>query len=291
MKALKCHPNHTLKALVLLAALVSISAEAGIIASKPRGMPTHDQSELPAPASGYYCGPVAAWNSIEWMYDTYPKYFKDKKPANWKDGVNELAGYMKTDKNKGTWVNDFISGKKTFFEKHANPGSWQVESKNADWDPVAKKWGADAPTWKWIRTQMDKGQDVEVVIRWDGGAHWTNPAKGAFDEEPDSANILTLDYYVWNDVNDNLEFDLGDAMDWFLSDPHQEVVTMSMSLGTSPVAPGGDWLNAKYGNKNVWVTAAVAESIPEPSTILLLGMGAIGLLRVKRASPSLAGIA
>ncbi|MBI4650854.1 PEP-CTERM sorting domain-containing protein [Candidatus Desantisbacteria bacterium] len=254
--------------------LFAFNASADIITSPPRNMPNHDQKELPSPKSGYYCGPVAAWNSIEWLYDTYPSLFNDTKPADWKAAVNELAGYMKTDVTKGTWVNDFIDGKKEYFKNHGKPNKWTVESRSADWNSSTGKWGKNKPTWAWIKEQMDKKQDVEVIIRWDGGAHWTHPAKGVFDDDPDTAAILTFDHYIWDDTNDNNLFDPSDIMTWYLSDPHQETTSMSMSLGTSPIAPGADWIKGWYGTKQVSITAAVAESpIPEPGTIILMLFG------------------
>jgi hypothetical protein len=132
---------------------------------------------------------------------------------------------------------------------------------------------------------MDKKQDVEVVIRWNGGAHWTNPAQGIFDDDPDAANILTLTGYYWDDINDNGYLDTYDSMNWYVSDPHQETSFMEMNIGTSPVAAGA-WITGTYGSKGVWVTAAVAESpTPEPTTLIIwTGLCGIGLVFAWRKS-------
>lgn len=268
--------------LLIAVAFAVLPCYGGIYQSTPRSMPNHDQSQLPAPQSGYYCGPVAAWNSIEWLRTSRPDLFKDSAPADWKTGVNELAGLMQTNANQGTWVSDFIKGKQDYFAAHGQAGVWSVESKSADWNPTLGQWDTAQPDWAWIKDQMDKGQDVEVIIRWNGGAHWTlpSPAKGVFDDDPFAAAVLTLAGYTWDDVNSNQLFDAGDSLLWQLSDPHQAVTSMSMDLGLSPVAPGANWITGSYAGKSVWVTAAVAES-PEPGS-LLLAVSGLGWALIRR---------
>jgi hypothetical protein len=261
-------------------------------------MPNHNQNDLPAPKKDYYCGPVAAWNSIEWLYGQYPKAFVPgyALPADWRDGATELAGYMKTDTNKGTWLSDFIDGKNQFFKKHGVAGGWSVVSRNGEYDPVSKTWGVDPPDWKWIRKEIDDGEDVELYLRRPGWAHWVSvdPGKGTLDDNPFAAVALTIAGYIWNDVNGNDLLDSSDTLELEVGDPHAE-----LPAGTPyprvpvSVATSGDYqalaMKTTYGGNEVWITGAVAESpVPEPATLVLFASSVAPLavlLRRRRTRP------
>jgi hypothetical protein len=124
------------------------------------------------------------------------------------------------------------------------------------------------PTWKFLWEELKHCEDVEILISW---IDRTDP------EKPQSGgHYLTLSSFCWTDADRDGMIDLEEKATIDFIDP-----------GTGQKTYTSIWQEALDGylktGYNGWqpiITMAVSESIPEPVTLLLLGLG--GLMIRKR---------
>lgn len=146
--------------------------------------------------------------------------------------------HMKTDPEKGTTDANFLKGKDAFL-KGVPVNTHVIEG------------GAGGPSIANILKEMEKGQDVELAMAWgNGGGHWVTLV-GIIDLGPLGAGI------GFNDPDDG-----KNQTNWSWLDGDNGFSIRSYG---------------KLNGGNV-VDFAVAESVPEPGTLVLVTLGAIGLI-------------
>jgi hypothetical protein len=194
------------------------------------------------------CGPTSAANSLTWLNNTF-NLGLNMNTAAIRDTLKD-ATHMQTDPATGTTDANFVAGKNAF-----------VAENNLPIVTHAIGGGAGGPSIASILAEMNKGQDVELAMSWgNGGGHWVTLV-GVFDLGAFGAGIAFNDP---DDGKDQTNFSWLDGDNGF-------------SIRSYGVANGG----------NV-VDFAIAESVPEPSTCLMLGMGALVLAVRARKSPACA---
>lgn len=152
-----------------------------------------DQSRHPSSAtwSGDFnaCGPAAASNSIQWLEDKNPQI----KPTGTqqRNKMEKLAKHMNRANNAGVSNQQLVQGKLGYIDDNKLP----IHVKYfAQWDTAKsynspiEKWKHKAdnmsdsakkpPTWEFLRSEMEKGEDVEIMFGWFDSAgnrnngHW-----------------------------------------------------------------------------------------------------------------------
>jgi hypothetical protein len=120
------------------------------------------------------------------------------------------------------------------------------------------------PTWQFLYNNLVACEDVEICIN-DGS--W--------------GHCLTLTSFHWNDLNNDgiIQAVEGATIDYI--DP-----ATGLWVAASPIwqGLGNNFLSVGYGNfPNATLSMAMKESIPEPSTlVMLLAAGIAGLLALSR---------
>ena len=137
------------------------------------------------------CGPAAAANSLQWLEDTHPKI--PATGTTHREKMEELSKQMSRANEAGVNTNMLVQGKLGFIDKHKLPihvkyQSWyNSDSTIASPDPIyghtaENKSGMAGtrkpPTWEFLKSEMKKGEDVEILFGWydrsanRNGGHW-----------------------------------------------------------------------------------------------------------------------
>jgi hypothetical protein len=146
-------------------------------------------------------------------------------------------------------------------------------------EPDPKKWKfgdrlqQGAPTWDFLWRQISVGEDVEIAFTDE------DVAKPTFD------HAVTLVGLSFDDKNGNGEFDAGETQRITYLDPNDPTKLLTASLTTSDVLFGGS-LEFHYDSANIDVGIYLAYSespdrtlaVPEPTSFILVGFGAVFLL-------------
>lgn len=221
------------------------------------------------------CGPTAATNSFVFLQNTYPGVYDTKlvphingnSPYQDEEAVaNDLSTIMHTCNlcnpgAGGTYIEDFIVGKQDYMNDVAPGRTVFAAQINFAWrptDPDGNNVGPKpayvmdntVPTAQFIASQINKGEDVEVFLA-DNIDHYLTLFDITFNTMTHTGQIGYIDP------------DTGD-------------------IGFSNIT-GQDmngFLEVDYDGNAEVIAHAVAESpIPEPSTMLLLGIGIAALAR------------
>jgi hypothetical protein len=252
------------------------------------------QNRIPPPALGAVaCGPTAAVNSFVYLQRKYGGVYDtllvpDQAADLDLNGVSDFYDdeiavaqtladplHMNTKAPGGTWDDMFIFGKMKYIEEVAPnrtiyaaqmSGTWAHIGRPADEIPPIGKpiWVQDntVPKWEFLWTNLVSCEDVEVLLNYGDWGHF-----------------LTLKSFEWNDIDNDLvmDFEEGGQIDYI--DPCTGGVGWSHIWQTARNAQlFVDYNDYDYAE----LVMAVKESVPEPSTIVLLLFGAACLLGRRR---------
>jgi hypothetical protein len=131
------------------------------------------------------CGPAAAANSLQWLEDSFATVPSTGKSH--REKMEEISGFMNRGNECGVNTEQLAKGKLGFIDKYKLPisvkyQSWwnqddSIPSPNGNYSHSAKNMHADPsvqkpPTWEFLKSEMEKGEDVEILFGWyDHGAH------------------------------------------------------------------------------------------------------------------------
>jgi hypothetical protein len=254
-----------------------------------------DQDDIPSIGS-VACGPTAAINSFVYLENKYSSYFGGQNsiiPNQSQDMDNDgdidyyddliaagqtIAGanYMNTKLSiGGTWDDMMIYGKYQYLQDNTNKlidygaqlssiWAWQGSRPQDEIPPIAKPaWVMDntVPTWDFLYNNLLDCEDVEILINYTSGE--------------EGGHFLTLSSFHWNDVDEDGIIDQVENATIDYIDP------ATGAWGQSPIWHSSGSIVGTYSSLPFEITMAVKESIPEPATIALLGLGGI-LLRKRR---------
>ncbi len=229
------------------------------------------------------CGPAAVANSLQWIEDTYkikiPDPHKAGKgtPPGGSDGslVGELDERMNRQGPDGVSDNELMDGKLQYLKdknlgdkietKHkGRTGGTTLTDDHSNAGITSKADKSNLSLAEWIKHEIDDGEDVEMGVGWkSGGGHWVEITGGG--------TVLGVPWVSWK--HDAFQGAAG-GNNWD-----------DGGIGWSPVV--GDslimYIEGKFDPATL--DLVVSESpVPEPSTFILFGLGAVALLGRKSLS-------
>ncbi|MHC4693303.1 MAG: PEP-CTERM sorting domain-containing protein [Planctomycetota bacterium] len=256
-----------------------------------------NQNDIPN-GGQYMCGPTAVVNSLAYLQNQYPGVYSSGSliPSQFNDldgsGIVDVyddmiavaqtlagPGYMNTKTNlpgggtKGTWADMLIYGKHLYVEQQVSGKTIYAAQMSDIWalpgtrpidqiPPITiPSWVQDNtdPTWNFLYNHLVGGADIEILVDWEEGGHY-----------------LTVYGFHWNDINGDQVIDQSEGAMFDYINPATGSSGTSMIWQTS----AGGILKTNFAT-NSEITMAVSENVPEPATLLLLGLGAIILRKRK----------
>jgi len=230
------------------------------------------QFEPGSPMATHGSGPVAAVISFMYLQYLYPEVYGTHLVTNPWDAALTLASepYMNTGWS-GTWVRDCLWGQQLYIEdrlsgrtvylgqavpqglySESNPGGWTQTRDQPSWLTEGN------PTWQFIVQELLQGKNVELSLRVGEGESYYVTATGiSFD---DRDGDLMVD-------------DVEGARISFI-DPATGLLSSSQIWQSG----NGELLETDFAS-GCFITMAASEGpVPLPSTLVLVGSGALGLL-------------
>lgn len=233
------------------------------------GNPPVDQSNVPAangPGGANSCAPTATANSLAYLTNAFPgtygtKLLQDKSSvsgaanpqpnttAGWTTIATQIASanYMNTDENNGTSVANWIAGTMSYINNNA-PGTTMFES-------------ASDPSANFLFNEITNREDLEIAI---------------FPTANGIGHVLTVSSVAGTTNAQGAITSMSiDGID--PGDP-----THPFNIMLSNVGGTGD-LTLTYGGNPYTIGEAIGQSpVPEPTTLVLLGLGACGVYLAAR---------
>jgi hypothetical protein len=221
-----------------------------------------NQNNVPGWGS-YACGPTSVVNSFVYLQNAYEAIYDNKLvPGGDLISVVETLGldaYMKTKTDETTYVDRLAYGKHKYIEEKV-PGvtlysaesmwGWYSPGSKPDWYETYT-----TPTKNFLYDELKKCADVEILFQ--GGA----------------AHYVTVCSFDWMDGNGNATIDRSECTIDYI-DPWVG------AWGNCKLWEQGGRMYTDYAGES-WIGAVITE-IPEPATVLLLGLGGLALLRMRR---------
>lgn len=204
------------------------------------------------------CGPTSVANSFQFLQTEYG--ITGLLAADPYDTINTLETYMNTNGTNGTEIGDLIRGKRDYIADKGLSSKISIEGEtffNLGIEGVADN---TTPTWDFLFDQVDKGQDVEILINWwDGmqylGGHYLTVTGMTYDDVADTGTLSFID--PWGGV------DLTGTLGSHGAFMQLTYTGGAASAGNDPDNPGHEMMAD--------ISAVVAESpIPEPAMMSLV---------------------
>lgn len=222
-----------------------------------------------------YCAPTATINSFRFLEKSNPLIYGTTLTggdANIVASRNALAVQMNTIINAGTTDKDWWEGKVDWIEAR-KPGITIYSGMVTPGVNFAlwkyNQWLTNAyPTWDWLWTQLNNKEDVELKI---------NPGS-------ETAHALTLTSLKFNDLDSDGIWDLLEPRKIDYLDPNNPTQLFESDLFLNEFgALKFNWHNNGFNNPtDVFISMAFRESVPEPSTIIVLACGLVSLFGQRR---------
>jgi len=216
------------------------------------------------------CGPTAVANSFQMLANEYG--LTGLMAADPYQTINDLETYMDTSDN-GTDIDKLITGKRDYIHDKGLSDKISIEGEtffNLGIEGVADN---TKPTWDFLFDQIQKGQDVEVLINWwDGtkynGGHYITVTGMTYDDVLDTGTLNAVDPWGGVDIS-------GTIAD------HNGFMQLTYSGGAA--ADPNDPDNPEHLS-SADISGVVAESpVPEPATVgIIAGAFMLGSLRRSR---------
>jgi hypothetical protein len=210
------------------------------------------------------CAPTATMNSFIYLQKHYSTVYGDLLAPQGQEIARArilALDYMGTTEADWTTTLGWVYGKYNYLEKYAKGKTvYHGQTTTGDWtgDQPRPTWVENVdPTWQFVFNELNRCQDVEIGIEWTGGGH-----------------ALTVCGFRWDDRTNKGQI-------WYI-DP--DTGTCTPPTQGVEVSMTGNVLGFTYDNNDAKITLALAESVPEPGSLMVLGSGLIGLLglRIRR---------
>jgi PEP-CTERM motif len=253
----------TLLAASAHADVINVSLEAGKFGRL-------DQSETNCAAVN--CGPTAAVNSFVYLQSQFPTVYTTPlvPVGKEKDVANTLnSDFMKTcppgpDCAGGTAIEDFILGKMDYIEKLDKGVTRYHAQMTETWNPITHP-GAPKPdfvddntrpTIDFLGAELKAGEDIELALKPRvGDGHFVTLTGLTFDTETRMGTITFVDPKGGKVSTANITREAGENV---------SIVT--------------DYMSGDLPSRIVGASAQSPKRVPEPSTVVLLGGAAAGLI-------------
>ena len=209
------------------------------------------------------CAPTATMNSFIYLQNHYPTVYDHLLvPEGAGQDVikaRELALNWMNTTLAGTTTEDWVWGKYNFLENYA-PGKtiYHGQTMYNGWTALLPRplWvDAALPDWSFLFNELNKCQDVEIGINWGS----------------DMGHALTVCGFLWDDQTSTGKI-------WYV-DPWVGACT-PLNAGIPIWIRMDGKLGFNYSGANAYVDMALAESVPEPGSLMVLATGLAGIVGI-----------
>ncbi len=143
--------------------------------SRINQMPNEDLNAKATPSDNMACGPAAAANSLDWL-NKFDANLKGKFPDNRRTMLEKLKQYMDRNDTIGVRFDSFVTGKLALIDEYKLPihvkyqtihkigNDKELKSRFGNNKAENKGGAGKEPDWEWFKSEMDKGEDVELHV-------------------------------------------------------------------------------------------------------------------------------